>query len=109
MEMQKNLSECTPTQGIYHAIFHQLPERDITEAQMPELIAVLDGLSQKERTVIQMEFGIDSPKYATQGEIGQAIGVPRRTVCDTRSRAIRKLRHRSNANAIKRIFASPAS
>lgn len=110
MEIQKNLSECTPTQGLYYAVFHELPKRDIGPEKMPELLSVFDeGFSLQEKTVIQMGFGINSPKYANQGEISRAIDIPRRTVCDTKSRAIRKLRHPTRANTIKRIFDTPAN
>ncbi len=55
---------------------------------------VLDQLSDRERTVIQMRFGLmDDESDRTLEEIGEALGVTRERVRQIESSAIKKLKH----------------
>ncbi|MCL2371373.1 hypothetical protein FWC63_01345 [Candidatus Saccharibacteria bacterium] len=48
----------TPTQELYQKIFGELPKRDIIEADMPALYEVLDTLTDRDKRVIEMCFGL---------------------------------------------------
>lgn len=60
----------------------------------------LQSLTAREETVVGMLFGIDGHQERSMGEIARELGISRSTVCQTRDRAIRKLRRPDRAAPI---------
>ena len=52
----------TPTQKLYFAIFNCLPEQDLDETDLPDLLNVLNALSPREAEAILKQFGITHDK-----------------------------------------------
>jgi RNA polymerase primary sigma factor len=58
-----------------------------------QLHSILDSLSTRERSVLEMRFGLKDGESHTLEEVGQAFGVTRERVRQIESKALRKLRH----------------
>ena len=58
-----------------------------------QLHAILSSLSERERAVLEMRFGLKDGEAHTLEEVGQAFGVTRERVRQIESKALRKLRH----------------
>ncbi len=54
---------------------------------------VLDSLSDRERVVLEMRFGLKDGKGLTLEEVGQKFGVTRERIRQIEAKALRKLRH----------------
>lgn len=65
----------------------------ILEDNKKMVIAVLDTLSQREKEVMMMRFGIEDDKPHTLEEIGQHLGVTRERIRQIETKALRKLRN----------------
>ncbi len=57
------------------------------------LQAVLDSLSERERQVLELRFGLQDGQTRTLEEVGQAFGVTRERIRQIEAKALRKLRH----------------
>jgi RNA polymerase primary sigma factor len=68
---------------------------DATSSQLlkEQLHDILDSLSERERAVLEMRFGLKDGESHTLEEVGQAFGVTRERVRQIESKALRKLRH----------------
>ncbi len=68
---------------------------DATSTQLlkEQLYAILNSLSDRERAVLEMRFGLHNGESHTLEEVGQAFGVTRERVRQIESKALRKLRH----------------
>jgi RNA polymerase primary sigma factor len=68
---------------------------DATSSQLlkEQLHTILESLSDRERAVLEMRFGLDDGEAHTLEEVGQAFGVTRERVRQIESKALRKLRH----------------
>jgi RNA polymerase primary sigma factor len=68
---------------------------DATSNQLlkEQLYVILDSLSERERAVLEMRFGLKDGESHTLEEVGQAFGVTRERVRQIESKALRKLRH----------------
>jgi RNA polymerase primary sigma factor len=55
--------------------------------------AALDILSERERTVLELRFGLKEEQHYSLQEIGQRLGVTGERVRQIEARALRKLRH----------------
>ena len=68
---------------------------DATSDQLlkEQLRSILDSLSERERAVLEMRFGLKDGESHTLEEVGQAFGVTRERVRQIESKALRKLRH----------------
>jgi RNA polymerase primary sigma factor len=64
--------------------------RQLLKEQMQD---VLEGLSQRERDVLELRFGLRDGQTRTLEEVGQAFGVTRERIRQIEAKALRKLRH----------------
>jgi RNA polymerase primary sigma factor len=62
---------------------------------------VLETLSERERAVLEMRFGLDGSQGRTLEEVGRAFGVTRERIRQIEAKALRKLRHPSRAKKLK--------
>lgn len=64
--------------------------RHLLKEQMSE---ILSGLSERERRVLEMRFGLKDGTARTLEEVGQEFGVTRERIRQIEAKALRKLRH----------------
>jgi RNA polymerase primary sigma factor len=62
---------------------------------------VLGTLSDRERQVLAMRFGLDDGRTRTLEEVGKAFGVTRERIRQIEAKALRKLRHPSRSKKLK--------
>lgn len=62
---------------------------------------VLDTLSEREKKVLIMRFGLDDGKNKTLEDVGKEFNVTRERIRQIEAKAIRKLRHPSRAKKLK--------
>lgn len=78
------------------------PENSATEQLLADdILRVLDTLTQKEKAVIQLRFGIDSGQERTLEEVGRLLRITRERVRQLEFRALKKLRHPERAVKLK--------
>lgn len=78
------------------------PELCATENLLADdILKVLDTLTQKEKAVIQLRFGIDSGQERTLEEVGRMLRITRERVRQLEFRALKKLRHPERAIKLK--------
>jgi RNA polymerase primary sigma factor len=78
------------------------PENAATEQLLADdILKVLDTLTQKEKAVIQLRFGIDSGQERTLEEVGRLLRITRERVRQLEFRALKKLRHPERAVKLK--------
>ena len=58
-----------------------------------QMRSILESLSQRERMVLEMRFGLNDGQGRTLEEVGQAFGVTRERIRQIEAKALRKLRH----------------
>ena len=80
-----------------------LPKRDIEADAMPELIRVLETLSETEQRVIMMRAGLGCERMS-QPDIGKEFNVSGGRISQIEAKALKKLRHESRAERIKPLF-----
>jgi RNA polymerase primary sigma factor len=61
----------------------------------------LDKLTERERIVIEMRFGLQSGQESTLEEVGQALSLTRERVRQIEAKALRKLRHPSHSRILR--------
>jgi len=64
--------------------------RQLLKEQMSD---ILDSLSERERQVLEMRFGLKDGQGRTLEEVGQEFGVTRERIRQIEAKALRKLRH----------------
>ena len=62
---------------------------------------VLGFLTDRERSVIEMRFGLSDGKDHTLEEVGRQFGVTRERIRQIEAKALRKLRHPSRSKALR--------
>ncbi|MBM4435132.1 MAG: RNA polymerase sigma factor RpoD [Chloroflexi bacterium] len=63
--------------------------------------SVLDGLTQRERRVLQLRFGLEDGRTRTLEEVGREFNVTRERIRQIEAKALRKLRHPSRSRKLK--------
>jgi len=63
--------------------------------------SVLNGLSERERKVLQLRFGLDDGRSRTLEEVGREFKVTRERIRQIEAKALRKLRHPSRSRKLK--------
>ncbi len=72
--------------------------RQLLKEQIDE---VLSTLSQRERRVLQLRFGLEDGRSRTLEEVGKEFGVTRERIRQIEAKALRKLRHPSRSRKLK--------
>ena len=62
---------------------------------------VLKNLTERERKVLVLRFGLEDGHQRTLEEVGQEFGVTRERIRQIEAKALRKLRHPSRGKALK--------
>src|SRR5688500_10347334 len=80
-----------------------LPPADAASRKMlkEQMDDVLGTLSDRERQVLAMRFGLDDGRTRTLEEVGKAFGVTRERIRQIEAKALRKLRHPSRSKKLK--------
>ncbi len=66
-----------------------------------QLISVLDTLTDRERKVLALRFGLDDGRTRTLEEVGQAFDVTRERIRQIEAKALRKLKHPSRSKKLR--------
>ena len=66
-----------------------------------ELDTAMDSLTDRERKVIRLRFGLDDGKTRTLEEVGREFDVTRERIRQIEAKALRKLRHPSRSRKLK--------
>ena len=66
-----------------------------------QLSEVLDTLTERDRKVLVLRFGIEDGRARTLEEVGQSFGVTRERIRQIEAKAIRKLKHPSRSKKLK--------
>ncbi|MBU4486437.1 MAG: RNA polymerase sigma factor RpoD/SigA [Candidatus Delongbacteria bacterium] len=78
------------------------PDSDITDFSLSiEIERALATLSQREKEVITMYFGIDRYEPLTLEEIGQELSLTRERIRQIKEKALQRLRHKSRSKTLK--------
>lgn len=78
------------------------PEEDVMTRSLREDISVsLSTLSEREKEVLEMYFGINRDRAHTLNEIGEEFNLTRERVRQIKEKAIRRLRHKSRSEALR--------
>ncbi|MGQ9626675.1 MAG: RNA polymerase sigma factor RpoD [Anaerolineae bacterium] len=72
--------------------------RQLLKEQMQD---ILDSLSERERKVLEMRFGLKDGQGRTLEEVGQEFGVTRERVRQIEAKALRKLRHPQRSRKLR--------
>ena len=73
------------------------PERELLKEQVED---VLNTLSNRERRVLQLRFGLDDGRIKTLKEIGEAFNISRERVRQIETKALSKLKHPSRTKQL---------
>jgi RNA polymerase primary sigma factor len=77
------------------------PEAASFSMLQEQLSKVLDGLSERERKVIELRFGLTDGHPRTLEEVGREFGVTRERIRQIESKTLCKLRHPSRSSKLK--------
>jgi RNA polymerase primary sigma factor len=81
------------------------PEANIMrESMSEEVTGALETLSGRERSVLEMYFGINRDSAMTFNEIGEEFDLTRERVRQIKEKAIQRLRHRSRSKSLRRYL-----
>ena len=78
------------------------PSSSVSNIMLKEqLDEVLDSLTEREKRILELRFGIEDGRDRTLEEVGKEFGVTRERIRQIEARALRKLRHPSRSNKLK--------
>ena len=79
-----------------------VPAEQATATLLKEQIAeVLDTLTERERNVLRLRFGLDDGRSRTLEEVGKEFNVTRERIRQIEAKALRKLRHPSRSKKLR--------
>ena len=91
-----SLKDIIPDNGYF------LPDEPIMfESLKEEIHIALSTLTDREQQILKLYFGIDRGKKLTLGEIGKEFNLTRERIRQIKQKAIRRLQHRSRAEALR--------
>jgi RNA polymerase primary sigma factor len=80
----------------------EVPANLVTQELLrDDIIAVMAGLSPRERDVLRLRFGLDDGRQRTLEEVGQLFGVTRERIRQIEAKALRKLRHPNRSRRLR--------
>ncbi|MBM4401247.1 MAG: sigma-70 family RNA polymerase sigma factor, partial [Crenarchaeota archaeon] len=82
----------TPHQNLVYRLLHET------------IREVIDALSPRQRTVIELRFGLDRGEERTLEEVGKELGVTRERVRQIQEKALLRLRHPSRSRKLKQFW-----
>ena len=77
------------------------PEAATIQLRKEEVANALGTLTERERRVLQLRFGIDDGRSRTLEEVGRDFGVTRERIRQIEAKALRKLRHPSRSKRLR--------
>jgi len=81
------------------------PDEDLmSESLKQEVMDALGTLSDRERTVLEMYFGIGRDYALTLNEIGDEFGLTRERIRQIKEKALRRLRHKSRSKGLRQYL-----
>ncbi len=95
-ENETELGELIPQEGA-----ETVEDIVMLHALREELDEVLDTLTERERRIIRLRYGLDDGRKRTLEEIGHEFGVTRERIRQLEVKALRKLRHPSRSRKLK--------
>ena len=102
-------NKLTSSQKLYYKLFKELPEQDIDEIDIPELISVIETIAKKEAQLLRMRLGLVCDKKTCK-EIAIEFGFnpedAQRYAHRIENSALRKLRNEPRSSKIKLLFAT---
>jgi len=80
----------------------QTPVDAVSDRLLKEQVDdVLDSISQRERRVLQLRFGLEDGRSRTLEEVGREFGVTRERIRQIEAKALRKLRHPTRSTKLR--------
>ncbi len=77
------------------------PTRPTISSFKEQVKQALNGLTQREREVLCLRFGLDDGRSRTLEEVGKEFRVTRERIRQIEAKALRKLRHPSRSKRLK--------
>ncbi|HZP84759.1 MAG TPA: sigma-70 family RNA polymerase sigma factor [Chthonomonadaceae bacterium] len=100
-EGESRLADLIPASDVHN------PVAEATRGALrEELMAALDELTERERDVILLRYGLDGDEPRTLEEVGRALEVTRERVRQIESSALAKLRKRSRNRRLRELIGS---
>ena len=80
----------------------QAPADAVSYQHLKEQVGdVLDSISQREKRVLELRFGLEDGRSRTLEEVGREFGVTRERIRQIEAKALRKLRHPTRSKKLR--------
>jgi len=76
----------------------ELASQQLLKSQISD---ALNKLTERERKIIVLRFGLDDGRFRTLEEVGREFGITRERIRQIEAKALRKLRHPSYSRKLK--------
>ena len=108
VSLDSPLSEASPDATISDLLADEdqsSPEDELlVNADKESLERVLNTLTEREKLVVQLRYGLRDGSEYTLAEIGRRLGISRERVRQIEDEALRKLRHPTRESLLKEIL-----